>query len=128
MLYRAAFLQTIKKINLQRESRCDTSKRISSNAMRTLNLTQYIFVKRGSELEERALDDPEAKKRLQTMPLFKVSAPFIRDFPCRNRLALRRPSLKRRCHVNKETVAAFISRVGDLLDHVPTERILNLTK
>jgi hypothetical protein len=25
-----------------------------------------------SELEERALDDPEADKRLQTMPLFKA--------------------------------------------------------
>jgi hypothetical protein len=77
-------------------------------------------------LEERALDDPEAEKRQQTMPLFKASAPIIRDFRCRNRFTLRRPSLKSRCHVNEETVTAFISLVGDLLDHVPAERILNL--
>jgi hypothetical protein len=79
-----------------------------------------------NELEERALDGPEAEKRLQTMPLFKASAPFICDFRCRSRLALRKPSLKGRCHVNEEAVAAFISRVGILLDHVPAERILNL--
>jgi hypothetical protein len=79
-----------------------------------------------SELEGRAHNGPEAEKRLQTIPLFKASAPFIRDFLCRNRLALRRPSLKRRYHVNEETVTAFISRVGDLLNHVPAEGILNL--
>jgi hypothetical protein len=44
-----------------------------------------------SELKERAFDGPEAEKGLQTMPFFKASAPFIRDFRCRNRLALRRP-------------------------------------
>jgi hypothetical protein len=79
-----------------------------------------------SELEEWALDDPETEKRLPTTSRFKALAPFIRDFRCRNRLVLRRPSLKRRYHVNEETVAVFIACVWYLLDHVPAERILNL--
>jgi hypothetical protein len=61
-----------------------------------------------SELEERALDDPEAEKRLQTMPLSKASAPFILGFRYRNRLTLRRPLLKPRCHINELKVNTVI--------------------
>jgi hypothetical protein len=78
------------------------------------------------QLEQEAATNPEARRRLDTLPLFKASAPFIRDFRARHRLSLRRPALKRRCAAPLETQEAFIQRVQGLISRYPHDRILNV--
>jgi hypothetical protein len=78
------------------------------------------------QLEQEAGANPQAKRRLDNLPLFKASAPFIRDFRNRHRLSLRRPALKRRCPATREIQDAFIRRVQDLMSQYPHDRILNV--
>jgi hypothetical protein len=68
--------------------------------------------------------NPEAQCRLEALPLFRVSAAFIRNFR-RHRLSLRRPSLKRRCVVMPESQEAFMSGVKNLMLGYPPERIID---
>jgi hypothetical protein len=79
-----------------------------------------------SELEQRALVDDEARHRLERLPLFKASNRFTADFRARNRLSLRRPTLKRRCPVSKVQQEEFVLRVSRLLEQHPHDRVLNI--
>jgi hypothetical protein len=57
---------------------------------------------------------------------FKASDSFVHDFRARHRMALRRPSMKRRRRVTEEEMEAFIHRAQELMRRVPAERIVNL--
>lgn len=78
------------------------------------------------DLEDRSLVDPGARRRLDALPIFKISRHFIRDFRKRNRLSLRRACFKRRRPATKEQQDAFVLRMQELLRQVSPDRVINV--
>jgi hypothetical protein len=78
------------------------------------------------DLEDRSLEDPPAKDRLDLLPPLKASPRFTRDFRKRNWYSLRRPAFKRRCSATKEQQDAFVARIHELLGQFPHDRIVNI--
>jgi hypothetical protein len=87
-----------------------------------LKFHQEIF----NDLEERASYSQNDFEALAKMRDFKASDSFVHDFRARHRMALRRPSMKRRRRVTEEEMEAFIHRAQELMRGVPAERIVNL--
>jgi hypothetical protein len=77
-------------------------------------------------LEFDAATNPEAQRRLLSLPLFKGITPFIRDFRLHNRFSLRGPGLKKRCAATREMQEAFLQWVQTLLREYPHGRIINI--
>jgi hypothetical protein len=80
----------------------------------------------GSELEAQAVFSKAAEEKLRMMPEFKASAHFVQDFRARHRMALRRPSLKRRRRITEEEMTEFVHQVEEVMERVPADRIINL--
>ena len=69
--------------------------------------------------EKRARIDRQAER-------FTCSPHFVRGFRRRHRLALRRPSFKRRPTVTQERMDAFMAHIRERFAYYPADRILNM--
>jgi hypothetical protein len=77
-------------------------------------------------LEAEAVDDPVKALQLTHLPDFKASNTFIAAFWKRQRLSLRRPSLKKRPKVKEEQIETFIAQGQELLERYPRNPIINI--
>jgi hypothetical protein len=59
-------------------------------------------------------------------PRFQASRQFVQDFRHRHRMALRRPSMKRRRTVSKEELEAFVERARHVMEQYPANRVINV--
>jgi hypothetical protein len=79
------------------------------------------------DLEHRALENPVAQNRLNTLQISKASEKFSSDFRMRCWFSLRRLSFNGRYPVSKEQQDAFVLRMQTLAE-MPCDRIINIDK
>jgi hypothetical protein len=76
-------------------------------------LTFYAAIRKPIEFEARM--NPEAEHRLESLSLFRATAPFIRYFHLWNPFSLHRPSLNGRWAAASKAQEAFLRYVDELL-------------